>query len=517
MPERISFGKLDVHVTASSDSPERTPSSDIPFRIAVLGDFSGQAGRESARSQPAKLRPLLIDRDNFDEVLQKLNVEAHLQLGTTSQRLVLRFQSLDDFHPDQILARVPLFSRLREARKKLSNPSSFAEAAAEVRSWAGEQPEASPPKQAGEAQPETSQQENELSAGFLLDDLKVRETSAPGAIVSSEWNETLRDLVRPHRLPAEDPEQSQLVGYVDAAIGELMEAILHHPEFQALEATWRGVYFLVGRLETGSELKIYLLDLTREELASDLKSADDLSRTALYRAIVEETVQTPGADPWALLAGNYAFELENADIETLGRLARIAAAAGAPFVAAAGSSLIGCSSLAATPDPDDWSLPSGTDVAQAWEALRQLPEASSLGLILPRFLLRLPYGKKSDPVESFSFEELDATPQHEHYLWGNPCFVAALLLGRTFGESGWEFSEGIQQDVEGLPLHVFEEDGESVVKPCAEVLMTQRAAQKILSLGVTPLASMKGEDRVRLVQFQSIASPVAALAGRWRS
>jgi type VI secretion system protein ImpC len=512
MSERISFGKLDVHLTASSDRSEGTPSSEVPFRIAILGDFSGQAGRENPRTRPAKLRPILIDRDNFEEVLQKLGVEAHLQLGTSRQRLILRIQSLDDFHPDQILARVPLFGQLHETRKKLSRPATFAEAAAEVRRWAGEQ-QTTPPKKGDEGQPHTDGEENALSAGFLLEDLKERETTKPSA--TSDLTGMLRDLVKPYSIPSEDPAQSQLIGYVDGAMGELMEAILHHPEFQALEATWRGVYFLVRQLDTGSDLKVYLFDFTKDELASDLQSADDLSRTALYRAVVEETVQTPGADPWVLLAGNYVFELESGDIERLGRLAKIGAAAGAPFVAAAGSSLIGCESLAATPDPDDWSLPPGSAVFQAWEALRALPEASSLGLILPRFLLRLPYGKKSDPIESFSFEEMAAAPQHDHYLWGNSCFIATLLLARTFSESGWEFSEGIQQDVEGLPLHVFEKDGESVVKPCAEVLMTQRAAEKISNCGIMPLASMKGEDRVRLLRIQSVASTETPLRGRW--
>jgi type VI secretion system protein ImpC len=110
---------------------------------------------------------------------------------------------------------------------------------------------------------------------------------------------------------------------------------------------------------------------------------------------------------------------------------------------------------------------------------------------------------------------MSTPPEHEHYLWGNPCFAAALLLGRTFTESGWEFSEGIQQDVEGLPLHVFDEAGESVVKPCAEVLMTQRAAEKISNCGIMPLASMKGEDRVRLLRIQSVSLPARTLRGRW--
>lgn len=508
MSERFSFGNLDVHLAASGRS-EGTPSSEVPFRIAILGDFSGQVGRENPR--PAKLRPVLIDRDNFEQVLQNLGVEAHLQLGTSQQRLILRFQSIDDFHPDQILARVSLFGQLRETRKKLSHPSTFAEAAAEVRRWAGESQPSPERREAKQTQAEG--EENALSAGFLLDDLRVREAATPPA--TSDWSGMLRDLVKPYSIPSEDPAQSQLIGYVDAAMGELMEAILHHPEFQALEATWRGVDFLVRQLETGSDLKLYLLDVTKEELSSDLQSADDLARTALYKAVVEETVQTPGADPWSLLAGNYAFELENGDLDSLGRLAKIASAAGAPFVAAAGSSLIGCESLAATPDPDDWLRPRATPAGEVWEVLRRLPEASSLGLILPRFLLRLPYGKKSDPIESFPFEEMAAAPAHEHYLWGNSCFIATLLLARTFSESGWEFSEGIQQDVEGLPLHVFEEAGESGVKPCAEVLMTQRAAERISSSGIMPLASMKGEDRVRLLRIQSVASSEASLAGRW--
>jgi len=515
MAEPFSFGKLDVHLTAATDRSEGTPSSEVPFRIAVLGDFSGQAGRQDLRTQPAKLRPVLIDRDNFDEILKKLGVEAHLQLGTSGQRLILRFHSLEDFHPDQILSRVSLFSKLRETRKKLTNPSTFAEGAAEVSRWADVRQATNQSAPASEKKSAESRGEDPLSAGFLLDGLAERGQSTAGRSDLGDFDAELRDIVQPHLAPREDPQRAELVAHVDAAIGELLEAILHHPEFQALEASWRGIYFLVSQLDTGSDLKIYLLDFTREELTADLKSSEDLSRTLFYKAMVEETVQTPGASPWALLAANYLFGLESGDIESLGRVAKIASAAGAPFVAAAGASLIGCESLAATPDPDDWSLERGAAISQAWEAVRHLPEASSLGLILPRFLLRLPYGKKSDPIESLPFEEMSSPSEHEHYLWGNPSLLAALLVARTFTECGWEFSKGIQQDVEGLPLHVFEEAGESVVKPCAEVLITQRAAEKISDAGIMPLASMKGEDRIRLLHLQSIAIPQVALASQW--
>ena len=516
MANRDSFGELNIHLTAGSGSGDHVPRSDTPFCMAVLGDFSGEAGRKEPRAPATKLRPIRIDRDNFDEVLQKLGVEAHLQLGASSQRLILRFQSLEDFHPDQLLSKVSLFSKLRETRKKLTNPLKFAEAAAEVRRWVEVPQPVNPSTPTSEKNAAKHEEKSLLSAGFLLEGLAERGQTAISGSGLEDLDAELCKIVQPHLVPRENPQQTELMAHVDAAIGELLEAILHHPEFQALEATWRGVYFLVSQLDTGSDLKIYVLDFAKKELASDLKSSEDLSQTELYKVIVEETVQTLGASPWALLAGNYVFDLESDDIERLGRIAKIAAAAGAPYVAGAGPSMIGCSSLATPPDPDDWLLRGGAQAADLWYALRRMPEASSVGLILPRFLLRLPYGKESDPIESLPFEEMTSPPEHEHYLWGNSCFVAALLLARTFSESGWEFTEGIQQDVEDLPLHVFEEDGESVVKPCAECLMTQRAAERISSAGIMPVASMKGEGRVRLLRFQSVASPETPLVGRWR-
>ena len=204
------------------------------------------------------------------------------------------------------------------------------------------------------------------------------------------------------------------------------------------------------------------------------------------------------------------------DAELLGRLARIARAAGAPFIAAASPRLLGCESLAETPHPRDWRLTPDADSANAWAALRGLPEASAIGLALPRFLLRLPYGKKTDPIDSFDFEEMPEDPPHEEYLWGNPAFACTVLLAQSFSEYGWELRPGVHAQVDGLPLHVYEHDGESELKPCAEALLTEDAADRILENGLMPLVSLKGRDAVRLVRFQSIAKPLGALAGGWQ-
>src|SRR5262249_1900893 len=187
-----------------------------------------------------------------------------------------------------------------------------------------------------------------------------------------------------------------------------------------------------------------------------------------YRLLVEQTVGTPGAQPWSVLAGHYTFGATLADVELLGRIALIARRAGAPFIAAASPAAVGCASFGKTPDPADWK-DMDSDTLEIWEALRGLADARYLGLALPRFLLRLPYGKDTDPVEGFAFEELPARDTHDSYLWGNPAIAVAFLLGEAFSRRGWEMKPGMVQDIDNLPAHVFTRDGDSEMKPCAEL------------------------------------------------
>jgi type VI secretion system protein ImpC len=322
-------------------------------------------------------------------------------------------------------------------------------------------------------------------------------------------------VVAPHVVPGADPRQPQLLAQVDRLTAESMRAILHHPDFQALEAAWRAMDLLVRRLDTDSNLKVFLIDVSKDELDAELGVTNDLTATAVYRLLVEQTVGTPGAEPWALLVGNYYFGATPEDVALLAKMARIAAAGGVPFLAAAHSSLLGCESLAATPHPRDWGEILDFEFAPAWQELRKKPEAANVGLALPRFLLRLPYGRATQSCEQFDFEEFEADPNHEHYLWGNPGFICALLLGEGFSQCGWEMQPR-GGEAGSLPLHIYSEGGDSVVKPCAEALLTGAAVERILDEGLMPLISLKGQDAVRLVRFQSIASPARSLAGRWQ-
>ncbi len=138
-----------------------------------------------------------------------------------------------------------------------------------------------------------------------------------------------------------------------------------------------------------------------------------------------------------------------------------------------------------------------------------------MGLVLPRFMLRLPYGKATSPLESFEFEEFVDESVHEDYLWGNAAFAVALLLAQSFSEAGWEMHSGQIAEIEKLPLHVYVRDGESHVKPCAEVVLSEDAVERLVEEGLIPLVSFKGRDVARVARFQSISDPPRPLAGRW--
>jgi type VI secretion system protein ImpC len=275
-----------------------------------------------------------------------------------------------------------------------------------------------------------------------------------------------------------------------------MRAVLHDQRFQALEAAWRALGFVVRGADTGTDLKIYILNLPKEKLAADLLPAADLRETALYRVLVEETVKTPGAEPWAFLAGNYSFGPESEDVELLGRMALLAASAGSPIVARADAALLG----------------SPQELA-AWSELRKIPESRYVGLALPGFLLRLPYGKETSPVDGFAFEEADPELKHGEYLWGNPAFACAFLVAEAFSASGWDMRAGDALDIADLPAFVYKKDGETVMKPCAEVLMTESQAEALMERGLIPLLSMKDSDRVHVAGFRSITGQ--SLPGRW--
>ncbi len=519
MAKLITFGKLEINVTSELDRSSATPKPETPFRIAILGDFSGRTSRglSYAESLATDRKPVLIDRDNFDQVLTGFKSELRLVLGGEQDSLInITFSELEDFHPDRLFERLTVFKQLRQTRLNLQTPSTYPDAAAEVKKWMGHKAEpdtfpVEPPQN-----PPVPPRQNQPEGVSVLDQILTQSQDQPGGEESpdSDLAEFVQKIIKPYLVRKEDPQKPELIKFVDEAATRFMREILHHPDFQALEAAWRALYFLTSELETGTDLKIYLIDLPKAELAADLTATEDLSETGLYRLLVEQSAGVFGGEPWSVLLGNYTFDQRLEDAETLGRMAKIAREAGAPFISAASPHIFDCDSLNSAPHPRDWKLTSDPQEKAVWDVLRGIPEASYLGLALPRFLLRLPYGRETDPVSQFAFEEMDLPSTHEDYLWGNPAFACALLIGRTFTQKGWDFSSGILQEISGLPLHVYRSGGESVIKPCAEVVLTEQAAERILNAGLMLFISFKGQDFVRLARFQSLSQHPMALKNK---
>ncbi|WP_321471663.1 type VI secretion system contractile sheath domain-containing protein [uncultured Paludibaculum sp.] len=501
MDKTYSLGGINLDVTAgreksaSREQADAKPDPGTPFRVLVLGDFSGRANRsvmETGRKLAAR-KPILVDRDNFDDVLKRLNPHIDLPAAGT-----LRFMDLDDFHPDRIYESTEFFRALREARK---NPEKMA---TETRVAAAPPPP--PPVPSGPA------------PKFDFDSLLERAVEATegrkegrGSKADDAFSRWLKAQVAPHLVAPEAASVTERRALIDQASSVQMRALLHSTALQSLEAAWRSLFFLVRRVETGADLSIHILDISKEELAADLIGTESLGDSGTFRLLAESSTGVAGGDPWAVLVGNYTFGPGTDDLRLLVQLGTIAGALNVPWISAAAPAFLGCDSLASVPDYSDWKPLRDEN----WEALRRSEIASSLGLILPRFLLRMPYGKKSDECELFPFEEIGADLDHEEYLWGNAAFVCAVLMAEAFTEDGWSMRPGRFANVGGLPVDVRDRDGERVAQPCAEVLMAERGAAVMVDLGLMPLASLKNSDEVRLVRFQSIAYPAAALSGRW--
>ena len=501
MTKPVSFEKLDVELTASLDQPLRQATQETPFRILVMGDFSGRSSRGIFNPESALKRRAIVpvDRDDLDDAMARLGVELLLPMeGGTAPPVALRFAELDDFHPDQICEHLAIFREIRKKRGNLSGSSCQAPGSPGVDTEgatpaAGESPDVAPLQTA-----------DSLLDRIVADNGDGASTSGPSRSLS-EWDSFLQRIVRPHLEP-DDGEKSGALAAVDRVSGELLRAVLRFPDFRELEAAWRGLRFFVGRIETDDLLQVYLLDISKAELAADLRSSGDVRNAGIYGLLTDQTAEAP----WALLTGIYVFENSPEELATLGRMAKVAKAVGAPFIAAAGGGLYGHPAGTADSGRDGEGTP-----GQAWEALRKSSEAVFTGLALPRFLLRLPYGEDTDPIDHFAFEEMNGPPGRDQYLWGNPAFICACLLAQTFGEFGWRMSPGIIQEIHNLPLHVYKEQGEARITPCTEFRFAVDEAEALMAEGLTPLLSFMNRDQIRLARVQSIASPPSPLAGRW--
>jgi type VI secretion system protein ImpC len=301
------------------------------------------------------------------------------------------------------------------------------------------------------------------------------------------------------------------VAQIDKLLSEQLNEILHDEEFQRLEASWRGLHFLVMNSETSTKLKLRLLNVTKKELLTDLEKATEFDQSALFKKIYEEEYGTFGGNPYGLLVGDYEFGRHPQDMALLEKLSGVAAAAHAPFIAAASPRLFDMDSFTDLGIPRDLAKIFESLELIKWRSFRDSEDSRYVTLALPHILLRLPYGPDTVPVEGFNFTEDVNGRDHRKYLWGNAAWALAQRITNAFALYGWCAAiRGVEGGglVEGLPTHTFKTDeGDIALKCPTEIAITDRREKELDTLGFLALIHCKGTDYAAFFGGQTTQKP----------
>jgi type VI secretion system protein ImpC len=308
------------------------------------------------------------------------------------------------------------------------------------------------------------------------------------------------------------------VAAIDRKLSDQLNAIMHHPKFSALEGSWRGLHYLVMNSETGTALKLRVLNLPKRELSRDLQRAVEFDQSQLFKKIYENEFGTPGGEPYGSLIGDYEWTQHPDDIETLRLVSNVAAAAFAPFISAAGAGMFGFDSWPELARPRDLAKIFETQDYTKWRSFRDSEDARFVNLVLPRTLARLPYGEATKAIDEFNFEEApyDETGaaksmQHNDYCWMNAAYTLGTKLTDAFAKYGFctaiRGAEGGGK-VENLPYHVFtSDDGDMDAKCPTEIAITDRREFELSNLGFLPLCHYKNTDYSVFFGAQTVQKP----------
>jgi len=304
-----------------------------------------------------------------------------------------------------------------------------------------------------------------------------------------------------------------LIAQLDVTLTKQINLILHHPDFQKLEGAWRGLHYLVNNTETDEMLKIRVMNITKPELGSTLKRYSGVAwdQSPLFKAVYEAEYGQAGGEPYGCLVGDYHFDHSPNDALLLGEMAKISAAAHCPFIAAASPTVMQMDSWQELANPRDLTSTFTTPEYAVWRSLRESDDSKYLGLAMPRFLARLPYGAKTDPVDEFNFEEETNGADHSRYTWANSAYAMATNITRSFKMYGWcsrirgRESGGL---VESLPVHTFPSDDGGVDMKCpTEIAISDRREGELAKNGFMPLLHWKNTDYAAFIGAQSLHKP----------
>jgi len=301
------------------------------------------------------------------------------------------------------------------------------------------------------------------------------------------------------------------IAQIDHLISLQLNEIMHAPEFQKLEGSWRGLRYMLGQSETSDMLKIKILNVGKKELLRDLQRAPEFDQSAMFKKVYEEEYGVFGGAPFGALVGDYEFDKSGQDIELLEKVAQVAAASHAPFITGASPEMLNLESFTQLDSPRDLAKVFDTTEYARWKAFRQSEDARYVALTLPRMLLREPYGPNNVPVDAFNYDERVDGTDHDRYLWGNAAWALGARVTNAFAQYGWcACIRGVESGgmVEGLPTHNFRTDSGDVAMKCpTETPITDRREKELADLGFAPLVHQKGSSNACFFSVQSAQKP----------
>jgi type VI secretion system protein ImpC len=312
--------------------------------------------------------------------------------------------------------------------------------------------------------------------------------------------EFVRKITEGYIAPSRDVVAAidKAVAEIDQKLTEQLNEIMHTPEFQKLESTWRGLFYLVDRSETGTTLSIRVMNTSKKDLLDDLTKAVEFDQSGLFKKIYEDEFGTPGGKPFGCIIGDYEFGKHPQDFLLLEKVSQVAAAAFAPFFAAAAPTLLGMDSYTELQQPRDLAMIFQGAEYIKYRSFRDSEDSRYVGLTLPRVLARLPYGEETQPVEAFRFEEDVTGRDHSKYLWMNAAWAMGARITDAFAKYGWTAAIRGREGggvVEGLPVHTFPtDDGDIAAKCPTEIAITDRREAELDKLGFIPLSYYKDTD-----------------------
>lgn len=472
-----------------SSSQHSEKPEDQPLKIVVLADLSG---RPVDNHKSSGLRR--IDKDNFDTVFTRSKVT--LTLPHHDQPLP--FEDWEDLHPDYLYQQLPVFTAIRQLKRRLPQVNSVQDLSAELRaldlaldshstsSQADPPPQAIPPR----------------APEGLLDSLLEQQSQAHPE--PPPFQDLIREIVAPYAEGKQDPQLDDVSMALDELANHRLRQILKAPPFRQCEASWRSLSWLNRVLDTDRQCHLYVLDVDAHSLSQTLENEQDLPQTQLYDQLVNQQTVS-GAQSFDVILLDMPLPANEQSLRLLSAMGCLASAADAVLLAD-GRGLLGGSQWASQLENGQAPIQQGA-LADLWQRLRTQTYATRTYLSAPGHLVRLPYGAKTRPCEALAFEELSNPPQSDDYLWGNGAYLLCRLLAENRGmvkpQSGYPW----RATVEGLPMHVYTLEDEPAITPPAEVYLTEREARKLNELGFTALRSVQHRDAVMVDAWCSAAVP----------